>query len=387
MVDANPYKPGAKERGALRQAIEAEAARLGFEACAIVPAERLPTARAYQEWLSEGRHGAMHYMENHQPLRVDPRVLEPGTRSVIVLLSNYRQPTDRFEGGLRVASYAHGDDYHDFLWDRMRALAAFVHNETGVEVATRPAVDSAPLLERDLARMAGLGWVGKNALLIRQGLGSFTIISEVLVGLDLGEPAEPAADRCGRCTRCLDACPTGAIIAPQVIDARRCISYLTIELRGPIPRRLRPLIGDHLFGCDICQTVCPWNRRAPLSDDEGFAPREAYRTLSPLELLSFDHPRYVETFRRSPMKRAKLGGLKRNAAVVVGNTGSPDEVPALIACLEREDDSVVRGHIAWALGRLGGAQAAAALRDALAGESDPMVLDEIRVALQDAGLD
>ncbi|RDV39910.1 tRNA epoxyqueuosine(34) reductase QueG [Bradymonadaceae bacterium TMQ3] len=382
MVKGNPDEPGSKERGALRDAIKVEAVRLGFEACAIVPAERLPTARAYQEWLSEGRHGTMHYMENHQPLRVDPRVLEPGTRSVIVLLSNYRQPTDLFEGGMRVASYAHGDDYHDFLWERMRALAAFVHNETGVDVATRPAVDSAPLLERDLARMAGLGWVGKNALLIRQGLGSFTIISEVLVALDLGEPAEPAADRCGRCTRCIDACPTGAIIAPQVIDARRCISYLTIELRGPIPRRLRPLIGNHLFGCDICQTVCPWNRRAPLSEDQNFAPREAYRALSPLELLGFDHPRYVETFRRSPMKRAKLGGLKRNAAVVVGNTGSVDDVPALTRYLEHEDDAVVRGHIAWALGRLGGERAAEALRAALAREEDSLVLDELDVALR-----
>ncbi|TXD39016.1 tRNA epoxyqueuosine(34) reductase QueG [Lujinxingia vulgaris] len=380
MVEANP-----EERRALREAIEAQALRLGFEACAIIPAERLPTARAYQEWLSEGRHGSMHYMENHQPLRVDPSVLEPGTRSVIVLLSNYRQPTDLFEGGMRVASYAHGDDYHDFLWDRMRTLAAFVHNETGAEVATRPAVDSAPLLERDLARMAGLGWVGKNALLIRQGLGSFTIISEVLVGLDLGEPAEPAADRCGRCTRCIDACPTGAIISPQVIDARRCISYLTIELRGPIPRRLRPLIGDHLFGCDICQAVCPWNRRAPLSEDASFAPREAYRALSPLELLGFNHARYVETFRRSPMKRAKLGGLKRNAAVVVGNTGSAADVPTLLRYLENEDDAVVRGHIAWALGRLGGDAAREGLRVARESEDDALVLDELRFALAMAG--
>src|SRR5690554_3563286 len=376
-----------EERAALRAAIEGEAARLGFAACAIVPAEQLPTARAYQEWLHEGRHATMNYMENHQALRVDPRVLEEGTRSVVVLLSNYAQPSDLFEGGMRVASYAHGDDYHDVLWERMRALAAFIHAETGVDVATRPAVDSAPLLERDLARMAGLGWVGKNAMVIRQGLGSFTIISEVLIEMDLGERAEPAPDRCGRCSRCMDACPTGAIIAPQVIDARRCISYLTIELRGPIPRRLRPLIGDHLFGCDICQTVCPWNRQAPLSEDPSFAPREAYRTLSPLELLSFDHERYVEVFRRSPMKRAKLTSLKRNAAVVVGNSGTRADVEMLADLLEREDEALVRGHLAWAIGRLGGERAREVLQLARGREHEVTVLEELGFALEMIGGD
>ncbi|RAL24758.1 tRNA epoxyqueuosine(34) reductase QueG [Lujinxingia litoralis] len=374
--------PNAQERAQLREAIDQEARRLGFSACAVIPAERLPSARSYQEWLREGRHGSMDYMEKYQPLRVDPRVLEEGTTSVVVLLTNYHQGSDRFEGGLRVARYAHGDDYHDFLWDRMRELAAFIHAETGVEVATRPAVDSAPLLERDLARMAGLGWVGKNALLIRQGLGSFTIISEILVAMDLGERARSAADRCGRCTRCLDACPTGAIVSPHIIDARRCISYLTIELRGPIPRRLRPLIGDHVFGCDICQTVCPWNRRAPMSEDPGFSPREAYRTLSPMELLGFDHARYVEVFRRSPMKRAKLAGLKRNAAVVVGNSGERRHVAQLGSYMAAEESALVRSHIAWALGRLGGELAIEALREARVRESEPAVLEEIEHALQ-----
>ncbi len=321
-------------------------------------------------------------MERYQPLRVDPAQMEPGTKSVVVMLNNYHQPLDLLEGGLRITRYAQGDDYHDLLWDRMRELAAFIHAETGAEVATRPAVDTAPLLERDLARTAGIGWVGKNAMLIRQGLGSYTFISEILIDLDLGTDVEEAPDRCGSCTRCLDACPTGAIVAPQVIDARRCISYLTIELRGPIPRRLRPLIGDHLFGCDICQDVCPWNRDAPISDAPEHQTRDIYRRLTPLELIGFDHPRYVEVFRKSAMKRAKVTGLRRNAAVVVGNTGAAEDVPRLVEYLQNEEEPLIRGHLAWAIGQLGRARHAALLRTILADEQEPFVRDELEAAVR-----
>lgn len=369
------------ERKFLRLAIEDRAKQLGFEAVAFIPAEKLPTERAYQEWLSEGRHGEMAYLERHQELRVDPRKMEPGTKSAIVLLTNYRQPFDLLEGGLRIARYAQGDDYHDELWKRMRELAAFVHSETGAEVATRPAVDTAPLLERDLARTAGLGWVGKNAMLISQNLGSYTFISEILVDMDLGEAAQEAPERCGTCTRCLDACPTGAIVSPRIIDARRCISYLTIELRGPIPRRLRPLIGDHIFGCDICQDVCPWNRDAPVSDDPSHVTRPAYRTLSPRDLLEFDHDRYVEVFRKSSMKRAKLTGLKRNAAVVIGNRGDESDVTHLLDRFGCEEEPLVRGHIAWALGRLGNCSHEAALLGLVENEAEPFVLEELEEAL------
>ncbi len=370
-----------EEKQQLRRAIRERAEQMGFEAVSFVAASELPTERAYQEWLSEGRHGGMDYMERYQDLRVDPGEMEPGTKSVIVMLTNYHQPLDLLEGGLRICRYAQGDDYHDGLWDRMRQLAAFVHAETGADVGTRPAVDTAPLLERDLARIAGLGWVGKNAMLIRQGLGSYTFISEILVDIDLAEEVEEAADRCGSCTRCLDACPTDAIIAPQVIDARRCISYLTIELRGPIPRRLRPLIGDHLFGCDICQDVCPWNTEAPTSDDPSHQTRPAYRELAPIDLLEFDHPRYVEVFRKSAMKRAKIVGLKRNAAVVVGNTGDSGDVPRLLDFLNSEKEPLIRGHIAWAIGRLGDADHAPALRRFLAEEAEPFAREEIGDAI------
>ncbi len=372
-----------EEKRGLREAIAVEAKRLGFEVASFVSAHKLPTERAYQEWLREGRHGSMHYLEKYQPLRVDPAKMEPGTRSVVVMLTNYHQPLDLLEGGLRIARYAHGDDYHDQIWDRMRELAAFIHAETGTEVATRPAVDTAPLLERDLARVAGLGWVGKNAMLIRQGLGSYTFISEILIGIDLGEEVEEAPQRCGSCTRCLDACPTGAIVAPRMIDARRCISYLTIELRGPIPRRLRPLVGDHLFGCDVCQEVCPWNRAAPISDDKSHKTRPVYQQLRPIDLLDFDHDRYVEVFRKSAMKRAKLRGLKRNAAVVVGNTGRLGDVDRLLEALSTEPEPLVRGHVAWAIGRLGTRDHRFRLERALVDEEEPFVRSELSWAMEE----
>lgn len=372
------------EKEQLRAGIKARALALGFSEVAFVRADELRTGREYLEWISEGRHGEMSYLERYQELRSDPRKMTEGTRSLVVLLTNYNQPEDLLDGGLRITRYAQGDDYHEEIWGRLRQLAAYIHAETGEDVGTRPAVDTAPLLERDLARMAGLGWVGKNALLIRQGLGSYVFISEILVEMDLA-PAEveEAQERCGSCSRCLDACPTGAIISPRVIDARRCISYLTIELRGPIPRRLRPLIGDYLFGCDRCQVVCPWNRKAPLSTDPTHQTREIYRELTPLELLSFDHARYVEVFRRSAMKRAKLVGLKRNAAVVLGNCGRREDVPRLLELLAIEESPLVRGHIVWAIGRLGGWQAGEAMREVLKEEGEPFVLEELEAALDE----
>lgn len=360
------------------------ACALGFDRAAIVPAAALPHGEAYDTWLEEGRHGQMGYMENYVELRKDPRVLEPGTKSCVVVLKNYRAGDDLLEGGMRIARYAQGDDYHEILRARLLELAAFIHAETGADVATRPAVDTAPLLERDLALVAGLGWVGKNAMLINPEIGSYTFIAEILVDLELDATHTRVPDRCGTCSRCIDACPTGAIISPYIIDARRCISYLTIELRGPIPRELRPLIGDHLFGCDICQAVCPWNRKAPLTKDPSFQTREAYKTLSPLDVLQLDHKGYVEIFRKSAMKRAKHVGLLRNAAVVIGNSGDVGAIGVLAQRLEVEPEPLVRGHIAWALGALSkieyGGDGVGALEKAKGREQDPYVLEEIRAA-------
>jgi epoxyqueuosine reductase len=366
----------------LSQKIITRARELGFDRAAIVPARRLEHAEQYLEWLKEGRHGEMNYLDRYHDLRVDPAKMEEGTKSCVVLLKNYYREADKLAGGLRIARYAHGDDYHDVLWDRMRELAAFIHAESGAEVATRPATDTAPLLERDLAALAGLGWVGKNAMLINPEIGSFCFIAEVLVDQDLEPTDELVPDRCGTCSRCIDACPTNAIVSPGVIDARRCISYLTIELRGPIPRRLRPLVGDLLFGCDICQAVCPWNSKAVPTDDPKFQTRDKYRDLTPQELVCFELEDYVEYFSKSAMKRAKLRGLKRNAAVVIGNTGGEEDVALLgRRLLDEEDEPLVRGHIAWALGQIGGDEARRILERARQGEDEAYVLEEVREAL------
>lgn len=386
MTATQPTSSDDDSQTTLRAKILARAEELGFERVAIMPATRLAHADQYLEWLREGRHGEMHYLDRYHDLRSNPAVMEEGTKSVVVLLKNYYHDVDKLAGGLRIARYALGDDYHDILWDRMRELAAYIHAESGAEVATRPATDSAPILERDLAEMAGLGWVGKNAMLINPEIGSFTFIAEILVDLDL-EPTEHAVpDRCGSCSRCIDACPTNAIVGPAVIDARRCISYLTIELRGPIPRHLRPLVGDHVFGCDICNAVCPWNRKAEATEDPNFQVRDKYRELTPEQLLCFELQDYIEYFSKSAMKRAKLRGLKRNAAVVIGNTADASVVELLERrLLEEEDEPLVRGHIAWALGQIGGGRARRALEASAEQEQEAYVLEEVRDSLEVVG--
>ncbi len=364
----------------IRSAIERRAAELGFSRASIVPVRRPPTAPQFEQWLREGRQGEMDYLEKWREIRVGEAELEPGLASVVVLLTNYHRPIQVTDGGWKLARYALGEDYHAVLRDRLDQLAAFIHAETGAEVGTRAAVDTAPVLERDLAARAGLGWVGKNAMVIDTEIGSYTFVSELYVDVDLGGEERRHPDRCGTCSACIDACPTGAIVAPHVVDARRCISYLTIELRGPIPRALRPLIGDHLFGCDICQDVCPWNRHAPESTDDAFQMRDGYQLFELRDLIRFPHSWYVEVFRGSAVKRAKYRGLLRNAAVVMGNRADPGDVPALAEALQDNEEPLVRGHVAWALGRIGTPAALAAIEAALDVEEDPYVLDELRSA-------
>ena len=252
--------------------------------------------------------------------------------------------------------------------------------DTLVELApgttARTYVDTGPLLERDLAARAGLGWIGKNTMLLHPELGSFFFIGVVLTTAELESDA-PLPDRCGSCTRCLDACPTGAFVDPYVLDARRCIAYLTIERRGSIPADLRPGIGSWTFGCDVCQDVCPWNRRAPVAREAAFGPRRH----PPLaDLLALGEAVYVEAFRGSPLKRARREGLARNAAIALGNGGTAADVPALRDALGHSEPTV-RGHAAWALGRIGGAAACGALVDARGREADPEALEEIERAL------
>jgi epoxyqueuosine reductase len=362
---------------ALARHVKAVGQRLGFDRVAVGPAEPPPHGPAFDAWLAAGYAGTMTYLERGREKRLDPGRVLAGARSVVACALNYHQGQTA-DGPAGVARYAWGDDYHMVMEPRLRALADdLVRAAPGSEA--RAYVDTGPLLERDLAARAGLGWVGKNTLLIHPGLGSFFFIGIVLTTAELAADA-PLPDRCGTCTRCLESCPTGAFATPYVLDARRCIAYLTIEHRGPIPSELRPAVGTWLFGCDVCQDVCPWNQRVPRTREAAFLPRPPPR---PTALVTLDEAGYRERLSGRPLTRARRGGLARNAAVVLGNEAGGEGAPALARALD-DPDPTVRGHAAWALGRIGGARARAALRRAGEREREPGVLDEIERAL--AGL-
>jgi epoxyqueuosine reductase len=295
----------------------------------------------------------MEYLPRGLEKRMDTRRPVPGTVSAIVVALDYggRAPSGP------VARYARGDDYHEVMLAKLEELHRWLEGVAEQPVRGKAYVDTGPILERDLARRAGLGWFGKNTNLINPRLGSFFFLGALLVDLDLPPDAPFEADRCGTCRRCLDACPTDAFAGPRVLDATRCISYLTIELKGAIPDLLRAGMGEMVYGCDVCQDVCPWNvsfAQKPL--EPAFAPRQVIagkdaRTLA-REILAMDDETFAAAFKRSPMKRAKRRGLARNAAVVLGNIASPDDLPALSAALG-DPEPLVREHVAWALGRIG----------------------------------
>jgi epoxyqueuosine reductase len=338
---------------ALEERIKAQAYGLGFDLAGIARLGPAETATAFDEWVARGYAGDMHYLPRWSEKRRDTRLPFPGVTSAIVVAMSY--------GGTEppgpVARYARGDDYHDIMAAKLGELHAWIAGEIGRPVRGKAYVDTGPILERDLARRAGLGWFGKNTNLINPEIGSFFFLGSLLVDLEL-EPDEPfAADRCGTCTRCLDACPTDAFAAPRVLDATRCISYLTIELKGEIPEALREPMGSLVYGCDICQDVCPWNVSfaRELPDESRYAAREALtgkeaRQLS-RELLAMSPEELGRRFAKSPMKRAKLRGLKRNAAVVLGNVGTLDDVAVLTRALD-DPEPLVREHAAWALGMI-----------------------------------
>lgn len=308
---------------ALTPLVKAQAYGLGFDLVGITTLGPAETGGAFDAWLADGYAGEMSYLQRGAEKRRDPRLAVPGATSAIVVALDY--------GGREapgpVARYARGDDYHDVMLARLRDLHSWIGRELGHEVVGKAYVDTGPILERDLGRRAGLGWFGKNTMLVNPGLGSFFFLGALLLDVPL-EADEPfTADRCGSCTRCLDACPTGAFVAPRRLDATRCVSYLTIEARGDIPEGLRPLLGDHLYGCDVCQDVCPWNKRfarelpvgSPFAAREVIAGKDA-RTLA-RALATMDEGTFRQRFKRSPMKRAKLRGLQRNAAAVLANLG------------------------------------------------------------------
>jgi epoxyqueuosine reductase len=294
----------------------------------------------------------MGYLPQWREIRRDSRLPHAGVVSAIVVGLDYGGA----EPSGTVARYARGDDYHDIMRSRLRDLLAWLERETGSAVRGRPYVDTGPVLERDLARKAGLGWFGKNTMLINMQRGSFFFLGALFVDLPLSPDESFATDHCGTCRRCLDACPTGALVAPGEMDARRCISYLTIESRGAMPLELREQVGELVYGCDICQDVCPWNEKfARELTEPAFALRPALASMDARslarELLDMTKPEFSAAFRGSPMKRARLAGLKRNAAVVLGNVGSVEDVDVLTRALD-DEEPFVREHAVWALDRL-----------------------------------
>jgi epoxyqueuosine reductase len=329
--------------------------RLGFSRLGIAPAVPPPRREHFQAWLDRGFAGAMQdWLQRHVELRADPERLLPGARSVIMLATDHAigpaaTASTSAPGRGRVARYAWGDDYHDVLRNRVNALAAWLeHRVPGCR--TRGVVDSAPLAEREFAWLAGLGWFGKNTMLIDPRAGSYFLLTALLTDLELPAAVPVQVDHCGTCTACLDACPTDAFVEPRVLDAGRCLSGLTIEDHGPIPEALRSGLGDWVFGCDICQEVCPWNRHAAGSAEPVFQPRAGEPTLGFTDLLRLDEPAFRRRFRGSALLRAKRRGLLRSAAIALGNRPDPEAAAALVAAAA-DADAVIRGAAAWALGR------------------------------------
>ena len=336
----------------LEQLLKAQACGLGFDLVGIASLGPMETAGILDGWIAQGYAGEMDYLRRGAEKRRDSRLPAPGTTSAIVVGLDYggREPAGP------IARYARGDDYHDVMLAKLDQLHEWLESELGSPVKGKAYVDTGPILERDLARRAGLGWFGKNTSLVNPRLGSFFFIGALLVDLDLLPDTPFETDRCGTCTRCLDACPTDAFVESRVLDATRCISYLTIELKGAIPEDLREKMGSHIYGCDVCQDVCPYNVKfARELREPAFAPRANVgdrdaRSLA-RELLAMDDDAFRTSFRSSPIKRAKRRGLLRNAAVVLGNLGDVEDTPVL-ARAAHDPERLVREHVAWALDQI-----------------------------------
>ncbi len=410
--------PSGLTQADLRGWLESEARRLGFDLFGVTTPDAPAHLGVYEDWLSAGQHGEMAYLasETARGKRADPRLILPECRSILVLAIRYPAPgsllpPSQRPGGAgrfplavesqavdspdhqappsqtagKIAAYAWGEDYHEVLVERLRRLVAGLEARLGYRVANRCYTDTGPLLERDLAQRAGLGWIGKNTCLIHPGMGSYFFLAEILLGIELPPDLPFPHDRCGTCTRCIDACPTGCILPDRTLDARRCISYLTIELKGAMPRDLRPYTGHWVFGCDVCQQVCPWNRFARANGDAAFAPRPGLPDPELINELALSEEQFRRKFKASPVRRAKRRGYLRNVAIAMGNRIDARFASALIHALYHDPEPLVRSHAAWALGRMGSKEAYLALRQALEVESDESAEDEIRDAL--AGMD
>jgi epoxyqueuosine reductase len=372
---------------ALTDRLKAEAFRLGFDDVGIAPAVTAPGYPGFLHWLEAGHHAGMEYMSRHAAGREHPQSVLEGVCSVVVVSIVYGERDPDTEKSCsttgKVARYARGDDYHRVLWDKLETLLAWLHTECPA-VRGRAVVDTAPLLERDFARLAGLGWIGKNTMLISRRLGSFTFLGALLIDAELTYDVPHHPNHCGTCTRCLDACPTQAFVGPYQLDARRCISYWTIEHRGVLADHEAAALDGWVFGCDICQDVCPWNRKAPSGRLPELGARPEWTDPDLIEWLTLDAAQWKARLKGTALARAKRTGLLRNAALVLGTRGSRAAIEPLAARLDDiSEDASVRASAAWALGRIGTNHAIIAL-ERHAADPETLVGDSARRALVEA---
>ncbi|MER3436513.1 MAG: tRNA epoxyqueuosine(34) reductase QueG [Chloroflexota bacterium] len=376
------------QRRALTARIKQLAAKNGLAIAAVTTAEAFPELAEYLErHIRAGRMSGLDWFTvERAAFSADPRNLQASAQSIVTVGIPYwsrglRKPDDDEPRG-RIARYAWGLDYHEVIKERLHRLHAAIEQEVGRKVEARFLVDTARIVDRAVAARAGLGWYGKHTCLIVPGHGSWVMIGELLLDLELA-PDPPLQRDCGRCSLCLDACPTGAIVAPYVVDTPRCLSFQTIEQRGVIPLALRPLLGDWVFGCDVCQEVCPYTRAAKDAPDPAFLPRRLEHAFPPLRwLLRMTEEEFRCVYRGTAVMRARRRGLARNAAVALGNIGTEEDVPCLAATAESHDEPLVRAHAIWALSRIGGAAARTVIERQWRREPDELVRTEIAIALE-----
>ena len=365
--------------------IERFAKEIGFDGFGVTREVSTKSVEKYKNWLSLGYEGEMSYMRRNVEKRSNLDLVLSGVKSVVCLRTNYLTAdkgmefvNDKEHGDISL--YALNEDYHDVLVQRHQKLEKKIKEEfSGCQ--TKPYVDTGPILEKSLAKNAGLGWIGKHTNLITESVGSYYFLSEILVDAIM-EPSEPSLDKCGTCRSCIDICPTQAIVAPYILDSRRCISYLTIELKGVIPLEFRKAIGNHIYGCDDCQIVCPWNSFAVKTDEESFRARDGSFQL--IELMCLNDEAFRKRFKKSPVKRTKRRGLLRNVAVALGNSGNLSAVGPLIDALS-DHEPLIRAHVVWALGELLGKKALPILNKTLMNEEEDIVKNEINLVQRHYG--
>jgi epoxyqueuosine reductase len=378
----NMKNPVPLTRTDLTDLIRIKSKEIGFSLCGITPAVTPTGFSDLKKWLDQGHAGEMYYIENRLDAYEDPKKVMEGVKSIIVLASNYSSnehpPLEKNEG--RISRYAWGElDYHDVIKKELKNIAEVIHSHHP-ECKTRGVVDSAPILERDFAQKAGLGWFGKNTMLINKQEGSWFFLSAILTDFELDYDNPHETSHCGTCTKCLEVCPTDAFEAPYELNARKCISYLTIELKKQVPIDLRKGVSDWLFGCDLCQDVCPWNHKTPENRETLFDTSNPLTTINACELLEMDEETFRKFFGKTPLSRPKRAGILRNAAIVLGNRGQHDSVPILISSMN-DEEPLIRGASAWALGEIATSEAFHALEARLHLENDLEVQSEISQAI------